>query len=98
LKQDIFWLGWCQLHKLLSEKFGETNRTEQVAHGGSERLVYDLYRLLERKGLRYYRGYMKLKAPDDLTVYPGVWEFFRLRKPTIMDRNESVFWEAADGC
>ncbi len=93
LEEDIFWLGWCQLHQILSKRFGPVSMCDDVPELGSERMVWDLYRLLERKGLRYYRGYLDLEAPGETKSYPGFWNLFQISAPEFDPDKNNVFWE-----
>ena len=57
--QRCFWLGWCDLHCVLRHDESDS-LPDDGWPAGKTLLLRDLYRLLDRKGLKSFRGYADL--------------------------------------
>lgn len=61
VRDKCFWLGWSQLHHVLEDHLELDTR----ASSGPGRVLADLLKLLNRKGLRFFQGYAHCVAEFD---------------------------------
>lgn len=100
-QERCFWLGWRHLHSVLEKRFADHLRRQCGCHG-AERLLCDLYRLLDRKRLRFFGGFAERTSNLDMVALPTpcFWKgglFGWLNGAPVLNFETPIFWSEGHG-